>query len=183
MIYFQGNNHAMRNALFILLAGALFCCYGSLQAQDSPAQSSKQRKEAVKEAYVGHLVDTAYFRFKAEWVLPLGGRSRYLTSDYYDLTVSRDTIVAYLPYFGRAYSAPMDPSQNGIQFTSKDFIYTTTPRKKGGWNISIKFNDAGDVKQMELTVTTDGNASLQVTSVNRQSISFNGHITGRKKTP
>ena len=158
----------------MLLAGMLLC--GSLQAQNSKAQ-----KDSLKTAHISHLIDTTYFRFKAEWVLPMGGRNRYLTPDYYDLTVSRDTIVAYLPYFGRAYVAPMDPSQNGIQFTSKNFTYTTAPRKKGGWDISIKFKDAGDVQQMQLTVTEDGSASLSVTSVNRQSISFTGHITGRTK--
>jgi hypothetical protein len=169
----------MRNTLSVMLtglfAGGILIC-GSLQAQ-----STKAQKDSLKTAHISHLIDTAYFRFKAEWALPLGGHNRYLTSDYYDLTVSKDTITAYLPYFGRAYVAPMDPSQNGIQFTAKNFTYTTAPRKKGGWDISMKFKDAGDVQQMQLTVTQDGSASLTVTSVNRQSISFNGHITGRTK--
>ena len=46
-----------------------------------------------------------------------GYRSIYL-SPYYYLKVSKDTVVAYLPYFGRAYTAPADPTEGGIKFTS-----------------------------------------------------------------
>ena len=109
----------------------------------------------------------------------MSGRTRQLTSDY-DVKVTKAQVVSYLPYFGRAYSAPIDPSQGGIQFTSKDFDYTTTPRKKGGWDIQLKPKDYRDVQQMSLSITEDGYASLQVTSTNRQLISFTGYITAIK---
>lgn len=158
----------------MMLAGILIC--GSLHGQNTRAQ-----KDSIKTARISRLIDTFYFRFDAEMVFPLGGRSRHLTGDNYDLVVSKDTITAYLPYFGRAYSAPMDPTQGGIQFTSKDFTYTTTRGKKGGWDIAFRFKDGGDVQQMGLNITQDGYATLQVTSINRQSITFNGTITKRKK--
>jgi hypothetical protein len=164
--------------LVVILGCGSFVC-GGVQAQSK--SQSKAQKDSIKMARISLLVDTVYYRFKAEMALPLGGHNRYLTGDNYDLEVSKDTIVAYLPYFGRAYSAPIDPSQGGIRFTSTNFTYTTSPRRKGGWDVSMKFKDAKDVQQMMLTVTQDGYATLQVTSVNRQSISFNGYISGRKK--
>jgi hypothetical protein len=87
-----------------------------------------------------------------------------------------DSIVSFLPYFGRAYSAPLDPTKGGIQFTSTDFEYDQTARNKGGWIINIKPRDVQDVRQLTLTVTQSGSASLQVISTNRQGISFNGRI-------
>ena len=143
------------------------------------AQSTKAEKQAAKTAAIKNLVDSQSYVFKAQSAMPMSGRSRQLTSDY-DLKVTKDQVVSYLPYFGRAYSAPIDPSQGGIQFTSKDFDYTTTPRKKGGWDIQIKPKDNRDVQQMSLTISEDGYASLQVTSINRQPISFSGYITAVK---
>ncbi len=95
------------------------------------------------------------------------------------MRVSKDSLVTYLPYFGRAYSAPIGTSDSGLQFTSTDFIYTKEPRAKGGWLIKIKPNDNRNVQQMFLTVTEGGSASLQVTSTNRDPISFNGYVVKR----
>ncbi|MHA4806557.1 DUF4251 domain-containing protein [Flavitalea flava] len=145
-----------------------------------PAQSTKQDKQAAKETAIKNLVDSQSYVFKAQSAMPMSGRTRQLTSDY-DLKVTKSSIICYLPYFGRAYSAPIDPTQGGIQFTSKDFDYTVTARKKGGWDVQIKPKDKRDVQQLSLSISQDGYASLQVTSTNRQMISFNGYITAIKQ--
>jgi hypothetical protein len=75
-----------------------------------------------------------------------------------------------------AYSAPIDPSQGGIKFTSTKFEYIKQPGKKDGWDITIIPKDASDVQKLYLHVTSKGYATLQVTSTNRQPISFNGII-------
>jgi Domain of unknown function (DUF4251) len=144
------------------------------------AQDSTKDDKASKESSVKSLVDAKSYVFIAQTVLPAGGRIRQLTS-YYDLEVSKDTIVSALPYFGRAYTAPIDPSEGGINFTSTNFDYTTTERKKGGWDISIKPKDAKDVQQIFLTISEKGYTTLQVLSNNRQAISFNGYITDRRQ--
>ncbi len=144
------------------------------------AQDSTKEKTASKESAIKNMVDAKNFIFVAQTVSPMSGRTRQLTS-YYDLEVSKDTIVSGLPYFGRAYTAPINPSEGGINFTSTNFDYTTTERKKGGWNIVIKPKDANDVEQLLLTVSEKGYTSLQVISVNRQAISFNGYIMERKQ--
>jgi len=145
-----------------------------------PAGMMAQKKDSIKAAAIREMVTNQQYTFKAQTASPLAGRLRQLTTDY-DLKVSKEQIVAYLPYFGRAYSAPLDPSKGGIQFTSKDFDYKLTERKKGGWNVSIKTKDLAEAQQMELTIFSDGTASLQANSTNRQSISFNGYITTDKK--
>ncbi|MFT3935406.1 MAG: DUF4251 domain-containing protein [Chitinophagaceae bacterium] len=147
--------------------------------QQSIAQS---KKDSAKIAQIASLVDAQHYAFKAQSVTPMSGRLRQLTSDY-DVQVAKDVIVSQLPYFGRAYSAPISSTDGGIQFTSKDFEYTTTPKKKGGWDVNIKFKDAGDAKQMQFTIFNNGSATLQVIGNNRQPISFNGYITSpaRKK--
>jgi hypothetical protein len=140
------------------------------------AQNSKKEK---KEAAIKALIDSQNYVFKAQSAMPMSGSTRQLNYDY-DLKVSKDTINSYLPYYGRAYTAPMDPTQGGIHFISKDFEYTVTPGKKQGWDIVIKPKDVSDVQLMSLSVSSEGYATLQVTCTNKQPISFNGIIVERK---
>jgi hypothetical protein len=150
---------------------------GSLAAH---AQDTKKDKDAEKIAATKNLVDSQNYVFIAQSASPMSGRVRQLTPDY-DLKITKSSIVSYLPYFGRAYTAPLDPTQGGIQFTSKDFEYTATPRDKGGWDVMIKPKDYRDVQQMSLSISSTGYATLQVTSTSRQPISFNGYIRATKK--
>jgi hypothetical protein len=139
-----------------------------------------QKKDDLKKETIERAVTSRNYVFKAETVMPTGAVPNRQLSYGYDLRVSPDTIVSYLPYFGRAYTAPMDPSKGGIQFTSTKFEYKETKRKKGGWEILIKPKDTQDVSQMVLTVSETGFASLQVISNNRQPISFNGNVDEKK---
>lgn len=125
------------------------------------------------------LVDAQNFVFTAQTVSPAYGNLRQLTTGEYTLSVSNGVMVADLPYFGRAFSAPIDPTQGGLQFTSKSFDYAVKDKRKS-WDIAIKPRDAGDATQLYLTVYNNGTASLQVISANRQPISFNGIIEEKK---
>jgi hypothetical protein len=140
-----------------------------------PAHTNAQDTKQDKQAAIKNIVDSQNYVFVAQTALPLSGRTRQLTSDY-DLKITKTSIVSYLPYFGRAYQAPIDPTKNSLDFTSKDFDYTSTPGKKGGWNVTIKPRDNRDVQQMNLSISSSGYGTLQVTSTNRQPISFNGYI-------
>lgn len=140
------------------------------------SSSSAQDKDSAIKA----MVDAKRYVFIAQNATPMGGRLVQLTSDY-DLKIRPDSVISYLPYYGRSYSAPLDPSQSGIQFTSTDFEYTQKPRKKGGWDILIKPKDVRDPRQLSLTVSESGNATLQVVSNDRQAISFSGYIAAKNR--
>jgi hypothetical protein len=129
------------------------------------------------EVAITRMVTEQEFMFKAQQVMPTTGRTRQLTSNY-DLTISKDSVASWLPYFGRAYQAPMDPTKGGIQFTSTDFDYTNT-QKNDGWEISIRPKDTRDVQEMFLTIFKNGNATLRVSSISRQPISFGGVIVAK----
>jgi len=157
---------------FFLLAMAAVCINTSI------AQNSGKEKTDNKAAAIKNLIDSQNFVFKATMVVPLGGRSRQLTSDY-DLKVSKEAVVSYLPYFGRAYSATPGAT-GGVEFTSKDFQYNIKENKKGGWDITIKPKDTHDVRELFLTVFKNGTANLMVTSNNRQNISYYGYVSESK---
>ena len=139
------------------------------------AQSSKQQNENKKEQKINELINSQCYTFIPQTVLPSRGATRSLTSEY-ELKIKNDTLVSYLPYFGRAYTASIGSTENPLDFKTTDFKYTITDQKKGGWNITIVPKNAGDARQLILSVSQDGYASLQVISTNRDPISFNGYI-------
>lgn len=168
----------MRQYLFFIS-----CCFLLIAGTVTPQRLLSQAgSDSSKAASLQKMLEDQQYSFKPQSVTPLSGRLRQLDAGY-ELKVSKEKITCQLPYFGRAYSAPMDPAANSFQFSSTQFKHTVKARKKDGWNISIVYSDAGDVKQMQLTVFSNGSASLQATSNNRQSISYNGYITAPDKKP
>lgn len=111
-----------------------------------------------------------------------GGGNINLSGSNYDLVVNKDSVVAYLPYYGRSFTPKMGGSADdtGIKFKSKSFAYTLKDRKKGGWQIEIKPKDVKDNYTLNLSVSANGNATLNVTNNTQQSISFDGLITAAK---
>ena len=113
----------IKKLLFILIALATV-------ANTANAQNSKKDKQTAKMIATKDMIDSQNFIFVPRTVSPLRGGIRELTS-YYDLEVSKDSIISYLPYFGRAYTAPLNPSEVGVNFTSTNFEYKVAPGKKG----------------------------------------------------
>ncbi|HEY0297996.1 MAG TPA: DUF4251 domain-containing protein [Arachidicoccus sp.] len=138
-----------------------------------------------QEGKIRHLVESKRFVFNATSVnpqranilntIPNGNRLRDLTPGYF-LSVMNDSISAYLPYFGRAYSAPYSTTDNGINVNTKKFSYTSKPGKKGVYIIKIIVDNDKNTQSFLLNIGTSGYATLQVQSVYRDAISFYGNI-------
>jgi len=109
----------------------------------------------------------------------MGGRSIPMSAGY-ELIVNKQKVTTTLPYFGKAYLPPVDPTQGGFRFTSKKFRYNISNETKGGWDIQIIPEDVENVQELYLSVGADGYATLHVTSMNRQAISYYGYISKNK---
>jgi hypothetical protein len=133
------------------------------------AQAPTDRAAAVK-----NLIDSRNYVFLAQTAIPQGQAERRIETDF-SMTIGKDTIIVDLPYFGNANAAPMDDSQNPLQFNSVKFDYTVTPGKKEGWVIKIRTKDAKGIL-LSLTVLSNGYATLQVNSPKLEPISFNGSV-------
>ena len=173
----------MKNILRI--TGILLIIICSLSVS---AQTTKADKKAAKAADLKRIVDGKSYVFKVNQAMPMSGQMINLTSSFYDLKLANDTLTAFLPYYGVAYSAPIDQTEGGIKFTTTKFENKVTFKKNGNIQINLKPKDLGtrppkDVVYMILTVSPGGYASLQVISVNRQSISFTGMLEEVKSNP
>lgn len=163
--------------LLVLLSG-----FYTANAQSTRAQKKQQKLEAIKK-----MVNNQNYVFMAQMANPLGWKTVQLNYDY-SVAVSKDSIDCYLPYYGRVYIAPMnptDPAETGIQFKSKNFDYKDNTSKKSGWEVTIAPHDVKETRRFILDISESGYATLNVTSNNRQAISFNGYITENvpKKKP
>lgn len=163
----------MKNLVKISLM--VIACY-FIPAIAIAQQTAKQTKEAASESALKDRIESKTYTFNATYALPLRGGQRYLTSEY-DLRITSDSVIAYLPYFGQTYQeAPLTPEESGVMFTSTKFDYTVKPQKKGGWLITIIPSSVKFVSKMQLEVYKNGSANLMVQSNFRDEINFSGEI-------
>lgn len=165
-------NKKTMTAILVVTIGLLFSGCGASQSATEKAQQAQFLSEQIK---------SFNFEFVATYAYPQNFRPIYLSSPY-DVKVSPDTVQAYLPYYGRAFSAPMDPSEGGIKFTSTDFKYEIEKgRKAGNWIIKIITADTNRPFELNFNLWDNGSGSLNVQDRDRQSISFQGSVEAQKK--
>ncbi|MFY0256135.1 DUF4251 domain-containing protein [Chitinophaga sp. 30R24] len=143
------------------------------------AQDTKAQKKAERTAQIKSLVESQHYIFIAQNAFPMNGRMRSITPDY-DVIVTKDSVVSYLPFFGRAYTADYGITKSPLDYKTKSFTYNISPGKKDGWTVTIKPKDIKSVQSMTLLISSEGNTTVQVTSNDRSPISFSGYITERK---
>lgn len=133
--------------------------------------------QELPEADVERLVQGRHFVFVPQTMSPQQPNFRNLSG--FDLTVTPDTLLSYLPYYGRAFSAPINSSKGALDFTSVKFDYKANKNDRNEWDIVMQPKDGSGVQTMDLTVYDNGRALLRVNSRDRQFISFNGYIMER----
>lgn len=148
------------------------------------------------KAATQRIVEAKNFRFVASTAIPMnsieinsilskmpGGNGSVinLTGNDYDVRITPDSLIAYLPYYGRAFSAPIDRNENGFKFTSTKFTFKNEVRKKGGWQLTINPQDTKENVRMSLSISTNGYATLIINSNDKQSITYNGYLAEPKK--
>ena len=121
----------MKNVrLFWLLGIVLLLAGQSLYAQ------SKKEKREQKANEVKELIDSKRFTIDVNRAIPMGGRSLNLTSPY-SLEMRGDSVISYLPYFGRAYSAPYGGGDR-LRFEESITDYQCSFNKKGTAQIQFR---------------------------------------------
>lgn len=164
---------------YFLFAMVLFLAACSSQKNTSGNAKANELVEEKNYTFVAQSVfPTEDSRYNPRLMLPNGSNLYQLTSRY-DVRVTPDSVIAYLPFFGRSYSAPVNPSEGGIKFTSTNFSYKQSIRKNN-YEIEIVPKDNNEVRNLFLTISPSGFASLRVLSLNKTPISFNGQIEPNK---
>jgi len=166
----------------------------SAAAQDTTRKAKREERKAMQASDIKKLIDSKRFVFKAQFANPMGGGVTtlngslinispngnghiYLNYDY-DVKVRPDSVIAYLPYYGRTtFGASYgNTNDSGVMFTSTKFGYTSKAAKKGSTVITITPTDAKYNRKMILEIQENGNTQLQMLITNRNTISYDGYI-------
>jgi hypothetical protein len=161
----------------------IFVLFISLQmVEPVVAQTKKQARDAAITAAIKKQINAKSFTFQARYMYPMGGGQRYLNTDY-DVRVTKDSVIAFLPYFGVAYAGAGYNSNedNGIKFTSTKFDYQSELKKNGMWYVVIKPTDSRTTNQLIFNISPNGSTDLSVISTNRQRIRFDGYLKDNPK--
>lgn len=151
-----------------MLLLALPACLPTLSAQ-----SRKEKKEQKKEAVQKQIISENY-KIEVNTAIPMRGRTIPLTSSY-SLAIRNDSVISYLPYYGRAYSIPYGGG-DGLNFSAPLKEYDMKTDKKGNPVIKFTARSPEDYFEFRIKVYSNGSASIDVNMQNRQSISFQGEL-------
>jgi hypothetical protein len=167
--------YSMKKFFFAIIVLNLFLAACSSQKKVNDHLPTVDLLDQQRYTFVARqVIPTEDARYNPRNMFPNASNMYQLTSRY-DLRITPDSVVAYLPFFGRAYTAPINPSEGGIKFTSTNFSYKISMRKKN-YEIQIIPNDNNEVRNLYLTVSPSGYASLNITSVNKTPIGYSGVI-------
>ena len=131
-----------------------------------------KEEKAANEAALREAIENRMFVVEVDRALPMGGGSRMLTTSY-SLEIKGDEVKSYLPYFGRAYSVPYGGG-DGLIFESVMTDYQSSIDKKGILFVSFKTKSKEDQFVYRIRITPGGYSLIDVTSIQRQPISFHG---------
>ena len=139
------------------------------------SEVDKKEIKARQRLEMAQLIQSGHFRFVARSAHSDLGNFDDLSSNY-DMTFDSLKIKAYLPYYGRAYSAPYGGS-GGVKFdlTAKKIENIYNERKKM-FVIFTELEDSDESYSIFLNTGLDGYADLKIIFRNRQWISYNGII-------
>ena len=153
--------------LMVLLAMMLVACSSLTPAEK--AEKRAKRAQAVEQALAAR-----HYRVSVNMMYPRNGKAKTVSSDY-GLEVKGDTLVSYLPYFGRAYNVPYGGGK-GLNFTETFTDYHSKKLSNGATQVLIKVKNEEDVYDFILEIFDNGSTSIDMNSRERESINYSGNI-------
>ena len=153
--------------LMVLLAMMLVACSTLTPAEK--AERRAKRAQAVEQALAAR-----HYRVSVNMMYPRNGKAKTVSSDY-GLEVKGDTLVSYLPYFGRAYNVPYGGGK-GLNFTETFTEYHSKKLSNGATQVLIKVKNEEDVYEFILEIFDNGSTSIDMNSRERESINYSGNM-------
>ncbi|HKM93134.1 MAG TPA: DUF4251 domain-containing protein [Prolixibacteraceae bacterium] len=160
------------NRIILLSFCILFSTFVFAQkAEKKSRKTLKAEHEVLIAAKVDSILNSKSFVFVAHSASPVQMQTVQLSSQY-DLRVKADSVMVYLPYYGRVYQVnPL--SEGGIKLNNTMEGYTVEQRMNL-YIIKFKASSEYDVYNFQLSVSKMGYCTLHVISNYRQPISYSG---------
>lgn len=137
------------------------------------AQSKRELKEQKEQAVKEKILSENY-KISVNTAYPRRGRNVQLTSPY-SVEIRNDSVLSYLPFYGRAYTIPYGGGE-GLIFSAPLKEYTMEMNKKGTAKVKFTARSPEDRFTFSISIFSNGSASINVNMQNRESISFSGQV-------
>lgn len=134
----------------------------------------KAAQMAELSANVTNALNNRDYKITIDRMYPMRGSSRHVTYGY-SVEVRNDTLISYLPYFGRAYNVPYGGGK-GLNFTAPISIYQEFMKRNGQRHIEIGVTNDEDTYFYTIEVFNNGNSSIEVRARQRERISYSGNV-------
>lgn len=157
----------------VMALTALVMIVGCATAEERAARAAEQAK-AVKAA-----LQERNYQIAVNRMYPSRGASKSLSYGY-SVEVRNDSLISYLPYFGRAYDVPYGGG-NGLNFSAPIRNYQESQPKSNLRHIEIDVKNDEDIYLYTLDIFDNGSTDINVRSRQREPISFSGEMEFRQK--
>lgn len=151
--------------IFFVMAAALAGCATTAERMEREARTAAQVSEALA---------SRHYTINVLMMYPQRGRAVNLTTNY-SVEVKGDSLISYLPYFGRAYNVPYGGGK-GLNFIAPITGYQTETDRKGMTRVVLTTENEEDRYQYVLEVSSSGDSYVQVQSRQRDFIRYSGRM-------
>lgn len=134
----------------------------------------KAAQMAELSANVTNALNNRDYKIAVDRMYPMRGSSRHVSYGY-SVEVRNDTLISYLPYFGRAYNVPYGGGK-GLNFSAPIGSYQEFMKGNGQRHIEIGVTNDEDTYFYTIEVFDNGSSSVEVRARQRERISYSGTI-------
>ena len=145
-----------------------------LQACGTTDGLTKAERQEMVARQVWESLDMGQFTIAVDWMKPLGGMPRHVSSNY-ELKVNGDEIDSYLPYVGEAYRLPYGGGK-GLNFKGKIDNYTISYPTSNRAHIEFSVTNDEDPYFFRIDVFNNGKSIIDIIARDRDAISFDGEM-------
>jgi hypothetical protein len=169
----------MKSRIAILMT-SLFLISIMAFSQEKTKKQIKEEQKLEKQVQVEAMVNSKEFTFIGRTANPSGMRSVNLATNPNFMKFSPDMIESEMPYFGTSHTSVGYGGDAGLKFKAKPEEFTMEKGKKNYEGMAV-VKGADDKYKIYLSVSSDGSATLSVSSNNRSNISYSGTISPLEK--
>lgn len=158
----------MREILFFMTLSLAVCGCSTLTSAERAERDAKTALAVEKALAERH------YKVAISMMNPRRGKAVHVSPDF-SLEVKGDTLVSYLPYFGRAYSVPYGGGK-GLNFTAPISEYHAAKGRHGTTLVTLKAINEEDTYSFRLEVFDNGSTTIDLSAQQREPISYSGQM-------
>ena len=152
-------------SIILLLLSVVMLC-GCATAEERAARA------ALQAAKVEKALSAKHYLINVERMYPLSGATKHLSYGY-TIEVRNDSLISYLPYYGRAFNVPYGGGK-ALNFSEPIGSYQEQEKSNGQRHIEIGVRNDEDTYLYFIDVFDNGSTSISVQAREREPISFSG---------